>query len=177
MTIDDIKAAIERRGYSVQVEHYPYSVNFRISVGEKHMNCGYTLVDLKYCKLSLTDFVNAMLYRFSGTMQYMWCKQCHEPLLRYIDQALALRYLQTSTKPDVVLEVADKTIAASIVRAGLPVLSKDVRIVYGLNREDALARASVYRSMKAGPDSPILDSCPQCRQRLYVGSVEEIQDA
>lgn len=177
MTIDDIKTAIERRGYSVQVEYYPHSVNFRISAGEKHMNCGYTLVDLKYWKYSLSDFVNAMLYRFSGPMHHMWCKQCHEPLLRYTDQKLALRYLQTSTKPGVILEVADKTIAASIVRAGLPVLSKDVRFVYGLNGKDVLARASVYRSTKSGPDSPILDSCPQCRQRLYVGSVEEIQDA
>lgn len=121
MTIDDIKLAIERRGYSVQVEHYPHSVNFRISAGEKHMNCGYTLVDLKYCKLSLTDFVNAMLYRFSGTMHPIWCKNCHEPLLP------------------------------------------------GRGRYE-------YRSAKAGPDSPVLDFCI-CRQRLYVGSVEEIQDA
>lgn len=82
MTPDEIKSAIERRGYTVRVETYfERTVDFRISRGEKSKGCAYSLHDLAMLKMSLSSFVESMLYTFSEGMRHMQCVQCGEPVL------------------------------------------------------------------------------------------------
>lgn len=62
MTIDELKAAIERRGYIVHVEHYQQSVNFHISAGDRWSIHSYTLEDLSQVKMPVHNFVEVMLH-------------------------------------------------------------------------------------------------------------------
>ena len=82
MTVDELKAAIERRGYAVDVRYYEeHTVEFRISAGERRANRAYTLEDLNQVQLSAHDFVESMLYTFAQGWQHVQCVQCGAPLL------------------------------------------------------------------------------------------------
>lgn len=82
MTVDELKAAIERRGYAVDVRYYEeHTVEFRISAGERTANRAYTLEDLSQVQLSTHDFVESMLYTFAQGQCH--CQhECGYPLLR-----------------------------------------------------------------------------------------------
>lgn len=177
---DQLKAAIERRGFLIRL-WLPEEdcVKMIVMMGDKSLPWEIATLVLATIKTGIDNLIEHDFRDLTNSMPFVWCKQCHTPLLRYTDQSLALKYLQNSTKPDAVLEVLDKAQAISIanrLNAGMSVSSKDVRFVPGVNGKEAIARASVYRSAKAGPVSPVIESCVTCQQRLDANSVEEIID-
>lgn len=165
MTPDQLKAAIERRGYFVReikdVTRSAEIVVFIISRGAQWMEYGFTMQDIADARLSVRDYAEHVLDRLNGGMQHVWCKYCHAPLLKHTDQPMALRLLQTSTKPRLALQIDPVDNRVHVVSSG--------------SAEEAIERASIYFDAHLGPISQ-LEHCPKCNVRLEASVIEEIID-
>jgi hypothetical protein len=179
MTIDELKAAIERRGFLIRLWLPDEDcVKMIVMMADCSLAWEVTLLDLRLLRVDTTTLIEGSLGSLANNQHIVCCSQCKEPLLMHVNQKLALLYLQGSAKPNIVLEVVNKTKVASIVsrlNAGMPVSSNDVRILPGTNMDEALAEATMYRFAKAGPDSAPIAYCPTCGNSLKDGT-EEIID-
>ena len=175
VSIEELKAALERRGFHTMV-WIPEDDQLKMVVrlGDGSTPWAVSREDLSGLMLDTKTLIESGLGRITDYQHFVWCKQCHEPILRHTDQDLALKYLQNSAKPDVV----NKTTVIGIVsrlNAGMPVSSERM-LDAGDNMEEAIKRASVYRRAKDGPYSPSLTDCPGCGV-LLEENTEEIVDA
>lgn len=165
MSVDELISAIERRGCLVKeikdVMRPAEIVVFLISRGAQWMEYGFMMQDIADAKLSVKDYVEHVLRRLDGGMEHVWCKQCHTPLLKQTDQPSALRFLQTSTKPTLMLKFNPVDNRFHAVSSG--------------SAEEAIERASVYFDARIGYASSILEYCPKCGSVL-AESVEDIRD-
>lgn len=154
MSIDELQAAIERRGYTIRrPDKEP-----PIKRGQGLWHAGYTTLyifrknvyiafavshaDLGDVRMSVGEFAELILRGLAKDQHHVWCSQCHEPLLHkeiYVRGA-ALDY-------------------------GVPLEQ--------INRD---RMEQQYRSAKAGPDSPILSNCPKCGALLSNVNTSEIMD-
>lgn len=152
MTIEQLKAAIERRGYIVRTQT-PLDdahITFEISRGNGLTPPAtpmeirtFTPNMLKAMRLSPTNGVLETLpFAMSAGQHHMACARCGEPLL-----------------------YKERYVRGSALAYGVPLEQ--------VNRDRMEQK---YRSAKAGPDSSILVSCPRCHQALTTGSTKEIDD-
>lgn len=162
---DQLKAAIERRGYLVREIKdalRPAEIMvFLVSRGSQWMEYGFTMQDIADTRLSVRDYTERVLNRLNGGMDHVWCKRCHAPLLRLTDQPMALRLLHTSTKPRLALKLNPVDGRYHVVSSG--------------SAEEAIERASVYFDARIGPISQ-LEYCSKCNVRLEASVIEEIDD-
>lgn len=154
MDIETLKAMLERRGYNRET----------VTTDWRKRQIGHVLYAMEHdwkTQLSFASDARASIDECLGDWQHhVWCKQCHEPLLvlNLFNSAIALKLLQTGTKPLMMLVDGKPEPDPSIM-------------------QDATKRATYteYRSAKAGPVLPMLEQCPKCGQRLEDGT-EEIKD-
>lgn len=178
MTTDQLKAAIERRGFLIRL-WLPEedSVKMIVMLGDQSLPCEVSREDLKCLVLSPVGLIENILGRLTGYQHIVWCKQCHEPILKRVDQKLALIYLQHNPKPDVRI-VVDKTKVIHIMtrlNAGVAISPNDAEILPGTNMEEAIEMATQYRPVRYGPYSLPWTHCSKCGNHLKDGT-EEVQD-
>lgn len=179
MTPDQLKSAIERRGFLVRLWLPEVdAVRMIVMMGDKSLPWEISTSVLGTIKTGIGNLIEHDFRELTNGQHFVWCKQCHAPLLRYTDQEIALKYLHHRVEPDIVLQVkGDVARVTSRLNAGMSAYAEDVEAVPSNVLNAAMATASSYRDARHGPDSIRLFWCPRpwCKNSL-LGGTEEIID-
>lgn len=95
MTIDELKAAIERRGYEVRepakeprVEGYTTLYLMR---GDEFLASTVSHADLETSMMGMSELAEHILSGWARGQQHMCCAHCNEPLLFSVSKVVVIR--------------------------------------------------------------------------------------
>lgn len=166
ITIEQLKAALERRGYTVRTS--PRRENAALVTSAIYRNAGpltpetpvvvrsFSLYDLAVTLMDAGQMAEELLTPLSDGQHHTACAQCGEPLLQASGREIhpLRRYGPPPSSPN------------------FPDRSHHIHH-FAMETTAVL----VYRSAKAGPGSPALSTCPACHSRLSKETVKEIEDS